>query len=91
MNRRLVWRILLLASLFVIVGGLVVFGRRHFPILAAILFLVAVRLAHPVLDRNVSLLSPDLWKSPRIFFALAVLALAALFLFGQQDLLRRLL
>jgi hypothetical protein len=91
MNRRFVWRIVLLASLLGIVGGLVVAGRRHFPILAAILFLVAARVAHPVLDRNVPLLAPDLWKSPRIFFALAVVALAALFLFGQQDLLRRLL
>jgi hypothetical protein len=73
------------------VGGLVVAGRRYFPIPAAILFLVAIRVVHPVMDRDVPLVAPDLWKSPRVFFGLAVLAVAALFLFDQQELLQRLL
>lgn len=91
MTRRFVWRIVLITALAAIVIGLIFAGRRHFPILAAIVFLVAVRVVHPIMDRNLPLLGPDLWKSPRVFFALALLALSALLLTNQQDLLRRLL
>jgi hypothetical protein len=91
MSRRFLWRIFLLGSLVAIVAGLLIAGRRHFPIPAAILFLVAVRVVHPVMDRDVPLLAPDLAKSPRLLFGLVLLGFAALFLSGQQDMLRRLL
>ncbi len=91
MSRRFIWRIVLIAALVVIVAGLLIAGRRHFPIPAAIVFLVAIRVAHPVMDRDVAPLSGDLWKSPRLLIAAALLAAAAILLFGRQDLLTRLL
>lgn len=91
MSRRFLWRIVLLATLVAIVAGLLIGGRRHFPIPSAIVFLVAVRVVHPVMDRDVPPLGADLWKSPRVLVAVVLLAVAALLLFGQTDALRRLL
>ena len=91
MSRRALWRLMLITAIVAIVAGLLVAGRRRFPIPAAIVFLVAVRVAHPVMDRDVAPLGADLWKSPRLLFSAMLLATAVLLLFSQQELLRRLL